>query len=178
MVRTYNVEITGIAPLLHHRFTGEKTRGTGKEYVPAEEAKKALYLNKEDIPYLPANHLEGCMINAAKNFKFKGRKTYMDFFKAAILVEPREIPFKKPENPLEYVIDEQPVVINRARVLAWRPRWDEWQFEFKIICLQPDRISDKTLKDILEYGGMFVGIGDFRPKFGRFEFTKFDVVED
>ena len=176
---TYKVEITGIAPLLHHRFSG--TRGESKrkilEYVPEDIAKTACYLDAEGIPYQPANHIEGAMIKAATAFKMRGRKTYKDFFKAAILVEPREIPFKIPENPLEYVIDEQPVVINRARVLSWRPRWDEWQFDFGIKCLQPDLISDKTVKDIVEQAGMFSGIGDFRPKYGRFKVTNFEAMK-
>ena len=69
------------------------------------------------------------------------------------------------------------MVINRARVLTWRPRWDKWQFEFHIKCLQPDLISDKTVKDIVEQAGMFSGIGDYRPKYGRFDVTDFKVQE-
>jgi len=173
--RDYKVAIKGIVPLLHHKFTVSAERHGRQIYEPKEEAQKCLYLNKEGVPIQPAVHIEGAIIKAAREFKMKGRKTYSDFCKSSILITPREIPFDD-EQAGQWVVDEQPVVINRARVPCWRPRWDEWSFHFTIRNLQPSMMDDLTLRKILEYAGSFVGIGDFRPKFGRFEVVEFEPI--
>lgn len=172
----YLVTIKGIRPILHNRFVTNNDKKKKKEYIPKEEAKIKLYTTEDGYPYQPATHLEGAMIEAAKRFKWEGRKTMMDLFKSSIFVSPEEIPFETPENPNNYKIDERPVVINRARVLAWRPRWDEWQLSFYVNVFQPDQISTQQLKEIISHAGYFVGIGDFRPKFGTFVVTNFEQV--
>jgi len=92
-------------------------------------------------------------------------------------VFPQEIPFKIPVNPEEYSVDERPVVIQRSRVLAWRPMWREWEFDFTLRILQEGMIDDSTVKEVLEHAGAYMGIGSFRPKFGRFEVTKCEVKQ-
>jgi len=179
-IDTYNVRIKGTRPLFHHRFPAEEESGKRTTTHDAkEEAASGLYKNKDGVPIQPSVHLEGAMINAAKMFKWKGRKTYMDVFESSVFVLPLEIPFAYPEDPLGYVVDERPVRIppkTGARVLGRRPRWDEWEFEFQIQVLQPDNLTGTQLKDILEYAGSFKGIGDYRPKFGTFVVTKFEKV--
>jgi len=165
---------------MHERFDPEPTKAKRKKiYVPKEECEKKLYKNKEGKIIQPSIHIEGALIHAAADgdFKKKGRKTYKDFFKSSVIVEPQEIFFKVPEDPENYEIDERPVVIQRNRVLAWRPKWSDWEFDFQIKVLQDEMIDDSTVKDILEYAGMYIGIGSFRPKFGRFEVTRFEVEE-
>ena len=173
-IETYSVTIRGTRPLLHNRFVHDDSKKRRTTYIPEDEAKKALYL-KNDIPIQPATHLEGCMIKAATQFKLKGRKTYKDVFKASVFVDPQEIPFEIPEDG-NYEIDERAVVIQRSRVLCWRPRWDDWQFTFKVQVMQPDYLTGEQLKEIITYGGNFVGIGDFRPKFGTFKVTSFEKI--
>jgi hypothetical protein len=173
--RDYKVAIKGVVPLLHHKFTASTERVGRQIYEPKEEAKKGLYLNKEGVPIQPAVHIEGATIKAAQDFKLKGRKTYSNFCKASLMILEREIPFDNEEAD-KWVVDEQPVVIQRARVLCWRPRWDKWSFHFTLRNLQPTMLDDLTLRKILEKAGTFIGIGDFRPKFGRFEVAEFEPI--
>jgi len=37
-------------------------------------------------------------------------------------------------------------------------------------------LDDVTLRQILEKAGNFIGVGDFRPKFGRFEVVEFEPI--
>ena len=173
--RDCKVAIKGVVPLLHHKFIASTERVGRQIYEPKEEAKKGLYLSKDGVPIQPAVHIEGAIIKAARDFKMKGRKTYSDFCKASLIILEREIPFDNDQAD-KWVIDEQPVVINRARVLCWRPRWDEWSFHFTIRNLQPSMLDDVTLRQILEKAGNFIGVGDFRPKFGRFEVVEFEPI--
>lgn len=180
-IKKISVKIRGIAPLLHHAYketmeerqTKRKTVNLSKE----EEAKDALYTDEKGEIYQPSNHIEGALIKASSNFKWSGKKTYKDLMKSAILVEPQEIYFPESKN---YKIDVRTAVIpaTRGRVFAIRPRWDKWTMEFSIIVMDAENIANETLKQILEYAGRFIGIGTFRPKFGRFEVTKFEEIKD
>jgi len=183
MVRTqkkYRVVVRGQRPLLHNRFASEeanqkKQRKT--QYDPKEEAEKKLYKDKNTgAIYIPAIHFEGALIEASKQLKWKGRKTLMDVFKSSVFVSPEQIPFLEPENPRDYKIDERPVRIKDARVLCWRPMWEAWSTGFDIDVYQPENLSGGELKEIVKYAGDFVGVGDFRPKFGTFDLVSFEEV--
>lgn len=92
---------------------------------------------------------------------------------SGIIISPEEIPLISNK---EYEIDTRPVVIQRARVLKWRPRFNEWRLKFTIDILDDKNISIPNLKEILEKAGATKGIGDYRPRFGRFMVTSFQEV--
>lgn len=168
------VSIEGIAPLLQHRFPEEEHEATGsrkkkKVYDPEEDAIAALYKKEDGTIYQPARHFEAALIKAAVAFKFEGRKTYKDAFKGGIFINPAEIVHKYPE----WEIDRQPVVIQRARIMRARPRFDKWALDFEIEIID-DRIAVDVVKEALEYTGLYVGIGDLRPRYGRFKVIKFE----
>jgi len=173
-MKEIEVEITGTAPLLQNRFPVEeqgknKSKAKKKEYDPEVEAKRALYL-RDDVIVQPAEHIFQCMIRAAVDFKFEGKKSFKDIITSSIAIEPEEIPLIH-DKP--YEIDTRPVVIARARVLKWRPKFNQWKLRFKILILDETNLSAFTVKEILEKGGMTKGIGDYRPRFGRFTITEF-----
>jgi len=175
------VKIRGIAPLLHHAYkeTMEERQSKRTTVVLSkeEEAKNALYTDEKGKIYQPSNHIEGALIKASINFKWSGKKTFKDLMKSAVLIEPQEIYF--PEAP-NYKIDVRTAVIpaTRGRVFAIRPRWDKWTMEFTVNILDAENIGLENLKKIMEYAGRFVGIGTFRPKFGRFEVVDFKEVKE
>lgn len=172
-MKQINVEITGLAPLLQNRFPMEEhghntSRATKKVYNPEEEAKKCLYQRDEKI-FQPAEHIYQSMVRAATDFKFSGKKTFKDVITSGIVVEPEEIPLISDK----YEIDARAVVIQRARVMKWRPRFNKWKLKFNIIILDDTNISPMNVKEILEKAGSTKGIGDYRPRFGRFTVTEF-----
>lgn len=168
------VTIKGTAPLLQNRFPDEEhpeneLKKKKKVYRDVEEADTRLYKEGNKIVQ-PARHFEACMIKSAGAFKFEGKKTYKDAFKGGIFVNPVNIPHKHQK----YAIDRQPVVINRSRIMRARPRFDKWELSFEIDVID-DRISPEVVKEVLEYAGLYVGIGDLRPRYGRFEVINFKV---
>jgi len=176
-IDTYNVVVEGTRPLLHHKYTHVTGSKRSTTYVPAEEAKKAAYLLEDGTAYQPAVHIEGALISASKMFKWRGRKTFMDVFKSSVFVNPIEIEFIRPEGGI-YKIDERPVKLRGSTIMRWRPRFDDWKIAFQIRVLQPDNLTGDQLEEILEHAGNFVGIGDFRPKFGTFKIVSFSKEED
>jgi len=168
--------IVGTRPLLQNSFSaGFENRGPskkGKIFGEETEADKRLVRNEKNVICQPSSHLEATMIKSAAEFKFMGRKTFKDLFRAGVFVLPTLIPHLN-QN---YAIDKQAVVVSKARIIRCRPRFDEWSLEFHIQIFD-DRIEPLVVKQILENAGKYHGIGDFRPRFGLFKLTKFETVD-
>jgi hypothetical protein len=182
-------EIEGLAPLLQHRFVTPElanlTQG-GRRVTGAvdytEEWRGYLYVTPQGEIGQPAVHIEQSLIKAAGSFKITGRRgaTYRDLFKASVFVTPELLshgvasPETLTTNPEETVyLDMRPVVIQKARVVRIRPALKKgWRLSFTIEVMD-DQIPVAILKDVLELAGKTGGIGDHRPRFGRFMVTGF-----
>lgn len=165
-----NVAIEGIAPLLQHRFFESIGGKPDPNKTDIELAEPYLYKDEDGKIYQPCEHIEGAMQKAAVNFKFKGKKTYKDFIKSGLFVKPYTIVHKLQK----WVVDKRPVVIQRSKIMRIRPRFDKWALEFQFE-INNAELSYKTLNEILIYSGRYVGIGDYRPKFGRFIVTRYEL---
>lgn len=185
------VKITGAAPLMQHRYPmpefenlskGGKKQTGAKDYT--QEWREYLYCTKDGTIYQPAVHLEGALIKAAANFKIQGKRgaSYKDLFKAALFISPDEIPHNiavpdtldtDADKPL--YLDARPVVVQRARIVRVRPTFKAgWELEF-IITVIDDELPSGIVQDALTLAGKAVGIGDYRPRFGRFSVSRFEV---
>lgn len=185
MVRKINVEIEGLCPLLHHKMSDKKQeivrmkelikilqKDPDNEEAYKEEAIIYLYRNKEGKNVIPSVHIESSMVKAGVNERVAGRgkKTYKDHMKAFIVVEPEDILI----DPQDYEEDRRFVRVQRAKIMRTRPKFPTgWKANFTILVLD-DTIPMKVIENILSFAGAYVGIGDWRPKFGRFEVTKFE----
>ena len=75
----------------------------------------------------------------------------------------------------ELYLDVRPVIVQRARVVRMRPTFKTgWELSFEIQ-VNDDEIQPELLQDILTLAGRTVGIGDYRPKFGRFAVIQYLV---
>jgi len=160
----------------------QKRGKNAPKWTPEEEAQMGLYLNAEGEVVMPGMNLLASMRRAATNFRVggKGKKTFKDLVMSGLETVP--------EEPLligNWVVDLRPVVINRARVLKARPRFDAWACEFQIKVIDPVFLDvnhgGSIVEEILSYAGTRIGLGDFRPErggpYGRFAVTKVDEVK-
>jgi hypothetical protein len=46
------------------------------------------------------------------------------------------------------------------------------------MCNLPEYISPKDLNEVVAQAGRIVGVGDFRPTYGRFNIVKFEIQRD
>jgi hypothetical protein len=187
-----STRVKGISALLQHRFPmpdyenlgkgGTKHTGA-KDYT--QEWRGHLYVDKGYI-YQPSIHFELSMVKAAANFKVTGKrgKSYKDLVSANVIIDPEKIPHGIAE-PQELdtdadkvlYLDMRPVVIQRARVVCLRPAFKAgWELAFTINVMD-DELPSGILQDILVLAGKTVGVGDYRPKFGRFSVTQFEVLK-
>lgn len=174
-MKKINVKVKG-ASYLMNKFNCTPEVKSGKKqkkvYIPTEEAKKKEYRNAKGQLFIPSTQFEATMQKAGADFVMEGRKKYGQYLKGGIFIEQQEIPLL----PQTYDIFECPVVINRARVLSWRPKFTDWSAEFTIN-VTDDMIDTNVLKEILTEAGMHKGVGDWRPKFGRFEVVDWKVIK-
>ena len=177
-MKKIDVTIKGLCPLLHNRFPTEEhgqstSKAKKKVYDPNVEAEKRLYKDEKGQIYQPAEHIFQAMVKASTRFKFEGKRSYKDLIYSGIAIEPECIPLNKKKWD---EIDTRAVVIQRARVVTWRPKFNDWKVSFKVVIYDDENISVPIIKDILDAAGKYVGIGDYRPRFGRFMLTEFKEV--
>ena len=177
-MKTIRVSIKGNSPLLMHRFPMDGADAPGKKRTGVPdyqmEGERALYKDEKGTIYQPSSHIEGALKEAAKSFKIAGKRgaTYSKLVASTIQVMPDAIPHKL----TDYHIDARPVVIQRARIVRYRPMFDEWELDFNIQ-IPDDQLPIDIVKQILDQAGLYVGIGDYRPgkggKYGKFMVTQF-----
>jgi hypothetical protein len=61
-----------------------------------------------------------------------------------------------------------PAKVGQARVMRTRPQFTGWSAEIEIM-YDPSLLNEPDLREILVTCGESIGLGDWRPKFGRFE---------
>lgn len=129
----------------------------------------ALYWSDELGPIIPADNIERCLqLGAQKSQKGKSIAA------AVFCTEPEfAIEYDGPKDKNKMYLTRKfelrkPVVVAKQRVMKVRPMiqagWvitPEFEFDDKII-------NEKDLVKAAEDAGALIGLGDWRPKFGRF----------
>jgi hypothetical protein len=173
-MKTYNITIKGTAPLLMNKapdFDVQDTERKGEGKDSPDKCEGKLYKNEEEKIVQPSVMIEQAMNKTASSFKQKGagKKTYKELFIGSVFVKPDYIIHKKPK----WEVHKTSVKIGAGnRVARFRPLFKEWELDFQIEVMD-DRIEEQTLKAVLDEAGRTKGIGDWRPRFGRFIVTKF-----
>jgi hypothetical protein len=73
-------------------------------------------------------------------------------------------------------VDQRRVMIQRNAITRKRPAMDTgWKVEFLIQVLLPEYITGEILNEVIQSAGRLIGIGDFRPTYGRFQVAHFDI---
>ena len=176
-MKQIHVTIEGQSPLLQHRFAvdGQDEPSKVRSGVPEwkAEGEKALYRDEAGTIYQPSEHLERAFAEAGKQFKIQGKRgaTWSKVLSSTLEIQPYAIP----HQITDYEIDARAAVIQRARIIRYRPRFDKWRLTFDILIMD-EQVPVTVVRQVVDYAGMYVGIGDFRPgKSGKF--GKFSVVE-
>jgi hypothetical protein len=189
-MKTFNVEIRGITPLLIHRFNedaeqAKKTRrieATQKD--PRAEAQKNAYIAQDGTFYFNAFSIPNAMGNAGSSHKATGtRKTLRFVVPSAVRMNTDSVTIMNGKGPAkDFEVDARPVTIpaTKGRVMRYRPRFDCWGAQFEL-CVDENLLSPEMAHQLLTEAGQSIGIGDFRPEkrgpFGRFMVTKWEEAD-
>jgi len=195
-MKTYEVEIEGISPLMQNNIENillgisDRPKAGNALIGDAEEWRRKVYYKPEIGVYIPSAYIEGALLKAAKEFKVTGRKRATEYVKSGVFVEDETLPLYvdgqtvktideiNNGNPNCYV--DKRVVQNpntKGRQIRYRPCFNNWSSRFRLVVFSDEYIPSELLLKILKYAGLYVGIGDYRPRFGRFNVTKFEEVK-
>ena len=182
-MKTFAVEIEGRPPgLLMHKFSAATEaqlvdnvkKASKARLTPEEEAEAAAYRTEDGVLYQPAEHIYQALCKAAAQFRVKGqgKKTYKDAVKGNLLIDPAYIP----HGTNDYGIDARPVRIQRSRIMRHRPHLARWNLAFTMQLIDAEAVPAEVLNSILVLAGEAIGIGDYRPRYGRFTVTSFKAL--
>lgn len=176
----YSVMVTveGSADFLFHRWNAEAVDEKAKaaknsKGKKTDDVESYVYRTDDGELAIPGEYLRGAIINAAKfrQDPRSPRKSAMDLFKAAIVVTTplASLGVKK----WDY-LDKRRVTIQRNGINRIRPAMKAgWSCTFDLLIMLPEYVDKNMLRETIESAGRLIGIGDFRPTFGRFGITKF-----
>lgn len=182
--KTLSFKITGVAPLLMHNgqlanplneFSKQMKKISSKrdktdadfEELARLEWYGSLYLS-DGKPCLPGEILEAAFLTAAKKQK-RGKQAQ------AGIICPKSYPLvydgkRKPEElwadpEYRWTVGAR---VQQNRVMRTRPIFREWSCKIE---LQYDDslLNEEEVNHLVRVAGEIVGVGDWRPKFGRFK---------
>lgn len=184
--RTY--KLTGLVPLVLHnarlsdaldkwtRLVAEISSKQNKTEADIMEMARrewfgGLYLNDDDKIIMPSQNLERMIMDAAKATRMGKavlKALIVPSFEGSILNFPGQ---RKSLDALwdsgDYSLRAS-CKVGKSRVMRTRPMIPEWSLEFTAQWDEDVIKSTKQVDDFVELGGRMVGLGDWRPKYGRF----------
>lgn len=180
----YCVEVTiqGSADLLFHKWdcqaVDEKAKAKkGSAAKKTDDLESYVYRNEKGEISLPGEYLRGAIIGASK-FKQdprSPRKSAQDLCKAAIVTLTPLASLGAKNWDYE---DRRRVTIQRNAITRVRPAMKAgWTATIQLMVNLPEYISPTFLNELIASAGKLIGVGDFRPTFGRFQIVKFEVIE-
>lgn len=175
-----HLAIEGSAPVLFHRWNVDGVEAKAKA-AKGSTAKKSddlesyVYRNHDGVICLPGEYLRQAIIHASK-FKQdprSPRKSAMDLFKAGVLSLTELAPLGVTQWDYE---DRRRVMVQRNGITRVRPAMREgWRADFHLMVQTPEYIGVDLLRSVVDDAGRLVGLGDFRPTFGRFTVVNWEV---
>lgn len=174
-MKQIEIEITGISPLLMHRYPLQPIESLEKK-TPEEQAEFAAYRDPHTRNlYIPGDAIQRALVAAATYSKGKGRASLQKVAAACLLVSPERINL----GVQSYEIDSRRVVMpaTKGSVVRHRPKLFNWKAAF-MLDYDEDLLTSTQINRILNDAGSRVGILDYRPEkkgsFGRFIVTRFN----
>jgi hypothetical protein len=181
---TITFKLTGVAPLVMHsgRLANPLDPATKAVKAVSSKRKKAdedieelarlewigsLYA-EDNVVGIPSDNIEAMVAEASKAQKM-GKQ-----FKAGVFCDgffpleydgPKD--FEKLWNGGEHRLTVQARVM-ASRVMRTRPIFKKWSLVCQVAFF-PQVVNREAVIEAMEHAGVFVGLGDWRPRYGRFE---------
>jgi hypothetical protein len=190
--RPYAVElqIRGSADLLFHRWQSDAVEAKaaaakGSRAKKTDDVDSYVWRNAADVICLPGEYIRGAVAGPAGAAKYRQdprspRKSALDLCKSGIVSLTDLAPITKVTGEVATTwdyLDRRRVTVQRNGITRERPALlAGWSCTVVVQVLLPEYIEAGFLHDILIDAGRLVGVGDFRPTFGRFTIDRFDIL--
>lgn len=135
-----------------------------------------MYLDPDIGPYIPGDNIYRSIWDAAKKSK-SGVK-----IKEGVVItsDINKLEYDGPRTaedlwPLPQHVHTASVKVGMARITRTRPQFPEWSVSFTGT-FDPNIIDLADLQNISETAGLLIGLGDWRPRFGRFKVNRLGLI--
>lgn len=174
-----SLAVEGSAALLFHRWSvdaiAEKAKARkGSRAKKEDDIESYVYRTETGELAIPGEYFRQAMIHAAKfrQDPRSPRKSAMDLFKAGIAALTEHCTLGTKE--WDY-LDRRRVMVQRNGITRIRPAMHKgWRTTMDVQILLPEYIEPALFQEIAMMAGRLIGVGDFRPTFGRFQVTHFE----
>lgn len=178
--------IRGVADLLFNRYNARSDTRHRPRPTKEEEAESRVYRDSKRFICLPSSYVHNSIVSVAKRRLdplSPRKKSARDLFRFGAL----------PVTELARIIDQNGMIGTEIDYIDKRvvtiqgtccfPRYRPamfagWSARFVFAVYVPELISPTFFEEVLEMAGKFVGVGDCRPQFGRFNIDSFRVVRE
>lgn len=176
------IDIKGSCPILFHRWNCESVKEKseakkGSKIRKTDDIESYIYRDENKNICLPTEYVRQSIIYAAKSVQDprSPRKSGFDLFKAAIVGLEELNLINGGVKEWDY-LDQRRVVVMRSGITRSRPAFKQgWTAKVVLQVLIPEYIDEYLLQEVVTMAGRFVGLGDMRPTYGRFNIVKFKV---
>jgi hypothetical protein len=183
MFEKYSCRITGVAPLILHSgqladplndYAKEMKKISGKRHKTEADLEElarlewhgSLYLSEGQV-VIPGEVLEAHLVEAAKKRK-KGQQAKASLFCDGVF--PLLYDGPSDVNVLWQDADYRltaGVKVQRNRIMRTRPLFKSWSLSAQVL-YNPSQLNLGEIQDFFRIGGEQIGLGDWRPRFGRY----------
>ena len=184
MIKTIKFKMTSTCPMLLHNgqlanpmyeYTKELKKISSKrnktdadhEAMAKLEFLGSLYTTENGTLILPSDVWEGALINGAKKNKLGQQAKAGLFVSNDPVLEYKGAKTGKELWKDKKFVNQTPVKIQRATIIRTRPIFNEWSCKVHVD-YNENILNKETVIEIAEIAGEQVGVGDWRPKYGRF----------
>jgi hypothetical protein len=181
----FRITCKGTSPMLMHnarladpldvvvkeiKTVSSKTRKTDADHdsIAYWEFVGGMYYAENVGPFLPAANLRKAFIEGARKSK-SGKLVEQGLFIDTLI------------NPLAYegprdldglwkdktFVSRLCVKVQQARLMRTRPMFPNWAFD-AICTYDPELLNFAQIKEFAQIAGNYIGVGDYRPLYGRF----------
>jgi hypothetical protein len=184
-METVKATLVGVAPLLMHNGrlcdkTNPHTRALGQMTTKKKktdddlleikriEWRGSLYEDEDGNIAIPADNVLAMVIAGAKKNK-NGQEAKAGVYEAQPFFKLTHEGPKTIEKLWEdgRFCDYRGVGVNGKRVMRARPIFKKWSVQVELL-IDPEIMNPSDALEALRKGGERCGLGDFRPRFGRF----------
>lgn len=174
--------VEGRCPLLTHNPASMQNQPETKKGSnipePAEEAEAGTYRMEDGTCCLKGESFRGSALEASGDWKVPKKRYSFRWVLEHVSVVEDLVPLTRKDGTgiVDYSLDARRAIVNGSGIIRHRPRFDEWQTSFTIE-YDPAVITDaKIIVDILNDAGSRKGVGDYRPRFGRFRVVSYKLL--
>lgn len=187
--RELDFHLRGFAPLMVHnghladplgewskklKEVSGKRKKTDADHEKMSEIEwfAGFYVDSEQRPVIPGLNIETMLWQAGKKDRLG------ENFKAGVLSDGFwPIIYDGPKTPQQIwesksrasFVDRRNVKLGgKATVMRSRPIFHKWELKLKVSFL-PELLNESQVRKAMETAGNIIGLGDFKPKFGRFQ---------